>query len=175
MRKIIRSLLSFGAAVGLLVVVLQLLNGMPLLVQKDLLRTYGDLDEVRSALRIAPILVPSYFPQDLSWPPEAILAQGRPFPAVIMEFGRAGVRETALVIVQADAGRAVGGGRIRIGHVRESAGYSLKGRDAVFDVGACRDGGPCSRISWREGRYRIDVTARSAPFELIEIAESMVR
>jgi hypothetical protein len=69
MRKIIRSLLSFGAAVGLLVVVLQLLNGMPLLVQKDLLRTYGDLDEVRSALRIAPILVPSYFPQDLSWPP----------------------------------------------------------------------------------------------------------
>jgi hypothetical protein len=175
MRKIIRSFLSFGAAVGLLVAGLRLLNGVPLLVQEDLLRTYGDLDEVRSALRIAPILVPSYFPQDLSWPPAAILAQGRPFSAVVMEFERSGGRETALVIVQADADRAVAGGKIRIGRIRESAGYSLKGRDAVLDVGACRDGGPCSRISWREGRYRIDVTARSAPFELIEIAESMVR
>jgi hypothetical protein len=176
LRKIIRSFFSFGAAVALLVAGLRLLNGVPLLVQEDLLRTYGDLDEVRSALRIAPILVPSYFPQDLSWPPAAILAQGRPFPVLVMEFERSGGgRETALVIVQADADRAVAGGRIRIERVRESAGYSLKGRDAVLDVGACRDGGPCSRISWREGRYRIDVTARSAPFELIEIAESMVR
>jgi hypothetical protein len=39
----------------------------------------------------------------------------------------------------------------------------------------CKDEEPCSRIAWDDGRYRITVTAKTSPPELLKIAESMIR
>jgi hypothetical protein len=58
--------------------------------------------------------------------------------------------------------------------VREKAPFDLRGRKSLLEVGTCENGEQCSRISWNEGEYRLAVFMRSAPFELIKIAESML-
>lgn len=175
LRKIPLAFISFSAAVLMLVGVLKLLNWLPAVAQKEVLRPYKDIEEVRSELSLRDVLIPSYFPEKLRWPPSAILAQGTPFPAVIMEFDDAGTRETVLVITQAASEAFPAVDRIRMDRVSEKVGYSLRGREAVLEVGTCAGGEPCSAISWKERGYRIGVTAKSSPIELIRVAESMLR
>lgn len=167
--------LLFVAAVAILLGGLKLAGWLPLLAQRDLLREYKSIEDVKAELPIRQIYVPSYFPQDLSWPPSAVLAQGKPFPAIIMEFGQAEGKSAGLVISQSLSGAFRADGRIRIVQLKEKVRYPLKGRDSVLEVGTCGDGEPCSRVSWKEGNTHIDVMARSAPMELIRVAESMLQ
>lgn len=167
--------LLFAAAVVVLLAGLKIVGWLPLLAQRDLLREYKSVEEAKSELSIRQIYVPSYFPQDLSWPPSTVLAQGKPFPALIMEFGQAEGSSVGLVVSQSlsDAFRA--DGKIRFAQLKEKVRYPLKGRDSLLEVGTCGDGEPCSRVSWKEENTHIVVMARSTPFELIQVAESMLR
>ena len=170
--------LAFAAGLAILVIALKALNWLPLIAQKDLMRRYGDFEEMRTSLGIREVLVPSYFPEDFRWPPTGILAQGKPYPAVIMEFERSGegkAREVGMMIYQAAEDGFSPGGALALSRIRERATYPLKGRSAVLDVGFCGDGEPCSRISWREKSVRITILARLTPFELMKVAESMLR
>ncbi len=168
-------LVSFGIGVAILVGATVAVNRVPVTVQGDLLREYDSIDAASTGLPSLPIYAPSYFPQDLRWPPSRVLAQGRPFPAVLMEFeGRTSGRPV-LVIAQSAGGAFPPGDKLRLARVKEKTAYRLKGRDARLEVGACGDGATCSRIEWTEGAYRIDVTGRSAPLDLIRVAESMIR
>ncbi len=175
MKKPLIRLLAFSGTVVLLVLVLKGLNRLPLVVQDDFMRRYPDLDEVRGTLAIPAILVPSFFPQNLSWPPSTILAQGKPYPAVIMEFEKAGGKETVLLISQSSSAEFFPDEKIRIVDVKERVAYPLKGRNAVLTVGLCRNAEPCCGISWKEKDFHVHVLSRSTPFELIRIAESMLR
>ena len=168
-------LLAFLAGVAILVAVLKVANWLPTAMQRDVLRRYGSIEDVRSSVNLGDIYVPSYYPQELGWPPSAIFAQGRPFPALVMEFVRAGGREAALVVSQSASSRPLLDGRIRMDRVQESVRYSLKGRDAVLSVGVSSRGEQVSRIVWTEGKYRIDLAAKAPPVELIKVAESMLR
>ena len=62
-----------------------------------------------------------------------------------------------------------------LSRIKEQATYPLKGRSAILEVGSGVKGEPCSRISWREKDVRITVLARLTPFELMKVAESMLR
>ena len=170
--------LAFAAGLAILVIALMALNWFPLIAQKDLMRRYGDFEEMRTALGIRQVFVPSYFPEDFRWPPTGILAQGKPYPAVIMEFERSGegkAREVGMMIYQAAEDGFSPGGTLVISRIRERATYSLRGRPAILEVGTGVKGEPCSRISWREKEVRITVLARLTPFELMKVAESMLR
>ncbi len=95
--------LAFAAGLAILVIALKALNVLPLIAQKDLMPRYADFEEMRTSLGIREVLVPSYFPEDFRWPPTGILAQGKPYPAVIMEFERSGEgkdREVGMMICQ---------------------------------------------------------------------------
>lgn len=166
---------SFAIGVLILVGATMAVNRLPGLIQGDLLREYDSFDALSGGLPSLPVYVPSYYPQDLRWPPSRILAQGQPFPAVLMEFAGLQSRRTVLVISQSARGKFPPGGEVRVVKVRETTSYRLKGRDARLEVGVCGDGATCSRIAWTEGAYRIDVAGRSAPLELIRVAESMIR
>lgn len=170
-----RRLGSFAIGIAILVGATMAVNWVPVVVQGDLLREYGSVDALSASLPALPVYAPSYFPQDLRWPPSRILAQGRPYPAVLMEFERRRSGGTALVISQSAGGEFRPDGKVRIVKLKEKTSYSLKGRSARLEVGACEDGATCSRIAWTEGTYRIDVTGRSVPLELIRVAESMIR
>ncbi len=66
--------------------------------------------------------------------------------------------------------------RITLSEVKEQTQYRLKGRNVLLQVGTCDNEMPCSRMTWREdngSHYTVLLT--SSPFELIRIAESMIR
>lgn len=166
---------AFALAAGALIVALKLLNWLPLALDRDVMRRYESIDEVRESVNIEKVYVPLYFPQRLTWPPSEIVAQGKPYPAIVMEFNDVERGTTTLIISQTTSPNFKADDKIPFTTIKESADYTLKEREAHLEVGTCEGGGPCSRISWKEGGYRIVIVMRSEPFELIKIAESMLR
>lgn len=175
MQKKMWGLLAFAAAVAVLAVGLKFVNWMPSVAQPELLKKYKDLDEVKMVLNIRDVIIPSYFPQNLRWPPSSILAQGKPYPAVVMEFEQIGTKDTVLVISQSLSDRFRADDKIRIAQLKEKVTYSLKGRNSVLEIGFCGKGEACSKISWKEGKYHVDVLSKSTPIELLKVAESMLQ
>jgi hypothetical protein len=92
-----------------------------------------------------------------------------------MEFEKMTSKDTMLLISQSTSEVFLPEEKIRLLKVEENVTYSLKGREALLRVGVCQRNEPCSGISWKEGEYKIRVFAISTPFELIRIAESMLR
>ena len=173
MRSRAYGFLYFLLTVAAVIIVLKALNWLPLVLQQDTMRRYGSVEEVRAKLSIKDLYVPSYFPQSITWPPTEILAQTKPYPAVLMVFNQAGKRDVALVISQAAAGTFSGNEFIKFAQITETVPYHVKSGEALLEVGTCKNGEPCSRLSWTEGSYRMTVVMKSPPFELIKIAESM--
>ena len=165
----------FAILVGALFMVLKFLNWVPMLLQKDTMRHYSNIQDIRIQLNMNEIYVPSYFPERLSWPPSEILAQSKPFPAVVMEFRDGKTHETILFVSQVSGvDRSVSEKKIEIVQIKERADYTLKGRKSLLVVGQCEDLKPCSQIAWQEGEFRIFIAMKSGPFDLIRIAESMI-
>jgi hypothetical protein len=175
MNRTVYRFFSFAFMIGLLILALKVMNWLPLAFQQDAVRRYKTIEEVRSALNMKDIYVPSYFPQQISWPPAAILAQSKPFSALVMEFTRADKRNTALTISQSEGAALNVENPIEIRVVTEKVQYSLKGRNAILTVGSCAKDEPCSGITWTEGTYTMTVLMKSTPFELTKIVESMLR
>jgi hypothetical protein len=175
MDKKIPAFFSFALMIGILIIALKVMNWLPLAMQKETIRRYASVEEVRAALGMKEIYVPSYFPQQITWPPATILAQGRPFSAIVMEFTRADKRNVALVISQSEGGALNVENPIKITTVTENVRYAIKGRDASLTVGTCGIDEPCSGITWNEGKYTMTVLMMSTPFELTKIVESMIR
>jgi len=174
MQKRMFGLLYFAVTIAVVIGVLKVTNWLPTVFQEGIIRNYSSIEEVKSRLRLRDIYIPSYFPQKFKWPPSRILAQSKPFVAVAMEFRNIETGETALVISQAADRNFAPDKKIVIAQVKERVNYSLNGRPSVLEVGVCRNDVPCSRISWEEGGNWIRVEMKSAPFELIRIAESMI-
>lgn len=165
--------LVFAAMLLALVAALKVANWLPTAVQKGALRSYQSLEQMERALNFRDVRVPSYFPESVSWPPSAILAQGRPFKAVMLEFSRPGDEGPSLVITQSASPGFPPSPPIRLSEITERIDYDLRETTALLEVGACPDGSACSRITWREGGYRFSVAMRAAPFDLVRIAHSM--
>lgn len=166
-------LLSFLLAVAGVMVLLVIMNWIPRVAQKDTLRQYDSIEQVRSSLNIRKIYIPSYFPQHITWPPAKIMAQASPFPALVMSFTGAGKEETVLVLSQSAGETLRTAEQLELSDIREERPFVMRGYDAMLTVGECRDKQPCSRISWSEDGFLLTVQMRSAPFELTRIAESM--
>lgn len=174
MRTTAHGFLIFLLAIAIMVVVLMALNWLPLVMQQDTMRKYDSIQEVQSKLNINDLYVPSYFPQSITWPPSEILAQAKPYYAVLMVFNQAGMHDVALVVTQAASASFSGNEIIKFAQIKEAVPYQLKSRNALLEVGICKKDEPCSRLSWVENKYWITLTMKSLPFELIRIAESML-
>ena len=175
MKKRLSGFLYFAVTVAILVALLKVTGWLPTALQEGLMRRYDSVEEVKAKLHVKDVYVPSYFPQSYRWPPSRILAQSRPFVAIVMEFRNVRTGETALVISQSAHKDFVPDKRISLIKVRERVDYPLRGRSSLLEVGTCKNDSPCSRISWREGIYRIAIEMESAPFELLKIADSMIQ
>jgi hypothetical protein len=175
MKKKMIGIISFLITVAVFVGILKVMNWLPMMMDQNTVREYPSVEAVSSSLGISDIYVPSYFPEQLGWPPAEILAQKKPFEAVVMEFGRSGGDETALVIIQAERPEFAHGAKLQLIDVTENIPYDLDGKTALLEAGTCSDGSPCSRMSWEEDGRHISLTMKSKPIELIRIAESMSR
>jgi hypothetical protein len=162
-------------AVAAVLIVLKTLNWLPTVLQKDMLRRFDSIEEVRAKLNIRDVYVPSYFPESIIWPPSEILAQAKPYPAVLIIFHAPKTRDAALVISQAASDGFAENSLIPFVQVTRTVPYDLKNRKALLEVGMCGNAETCSRLSWTENSYRIKLAMKAPPFELIRIAESMLR
>ncbi|MDA8169724.1 MAG: hypothetical protein M0Z59_08545 [Nitrospiraceae bacterium] len=139
------------------------------------MRRYADIEAVKARLGIQKIPVPTYFPDNLQWPPSVILARKNPYPAVYMEFRDINSNGYALEIEEYARGeKPPGGDKVGLADVKEIISYPLKGKEAVLETGTCGGGGPCSRISWDDGAFSVRVAMKSSPGPLIRISGSMI-
>ncbi len=173
MRDALRGLLSFAAILLVLLAALKLLNWAPTVLDPGGLREYPNVPAVRAALQVQDLLVPSYFPEQVRWPPRRILAQSKPYPAMAVTYDGTHQEETVLHTTQAASAEFAPETGIAPTTLRETVPYDLNGREAILEVGVCSNGAPCSRLTWQQDRYWIKVEMVSSPFELIKIAQSM--
>jgi hypothetical protein len=173
-RKKAFSFLLFFVITLVVVVLIKIVNWLPLVLQKDSLREYRSVEEVKAGLHID-IYVPAYFPQTISWPPSHLFAQSKPFPGILMTFNRMNSTQNELIITQAASESFSSLIPGAIDRINEKVEYEFRGRKAFLEVGRCENSEPCSRLAWREGDYYVTVFMRAAPFELIKIADSMIR
>ena len=165
----------FLLTVAAVLVTLKTLNWLPTFLQNDMLRKFDSIEEVRAKLNMRDVYIPSYFPENIAWPPSEILAQAKPYPAVLIIFHALKTRDAALVISQAASDGFAENSLIPLVQVTRTVPYDLKNRKALLEVGMCGNAGTCSRLSWIENGYRIKLAMKAPPFELIRIAESMLR
>jgi hypothetical protein len=166
-------ILSFAVTLAVVVGLLKVLNWVPGALEPGLMARYPSIEAAASRLGIRQINVPAYFPESLRWPPAGILAQSKPYQAVVMEFARAGDGQIVLVISQAASPNFEPDVAIRFDTISETIPLDLGGRKARLEAGACGDRSACSRIQWDEGKVRIVLTMKAPAVELVRIAQSM--
>lgn len=175
MKKLL-NILIFMFMIAILFVSLKVINYLPSIIDGETLQRHRSIEEMKSAINVSHLYIPSYFPQGIEWPPSDILGQGKPFKAIVLKFRHGGSGDIAMVIYQVEMNRHITEEReVRITKVRERIQYNLKGREADLQVGACEDEEICSRISWTEDGFRVIISMKSTPFELLKIAESVIQ
>ncbi len=158
----------------MVVAMLKAANWLPTVMEDGLVRPYASIEEARQTLHLREIHVPSYFPQGLAWPPARVLAQSKPYVALLMEFKDRERGEIALIISQSEHAPLYADKKLEITKVTETVPYKLKGRSTVLAVGLCGESDTCSRLAWAEGSLRIEAVMRSSPPELLRMADSMI-
>ena len=162
----------FVARLSGVLILLLVLDWLPWAVDRGGMRQYPGVEELRHESGFGGVLVPSYFPESIKWPPTSVLGQKRPFMAAVMEFEGKG-RELALIISESGSAGFRPGRLARFMELRQSVKADLKGRDALIETGLCDDGTVCSRLSWQEAGLYVRLFMRAPSVELIRIAESM--
>jgi hypothetical protein len=161
---------------GLVVAFIFLMNWLPLQIQQNTASQYNSIDAARTATDVDNIMVPVYIPEGISWPPSLIVAQKKPFYALVMEFRNVKTREIEMFIIQSSSeGAEKRFQKMDFVEVKEEAEYILKGRNALLIVGDCKGGIECSKLVWRDGGIYCSVFLMSSSFNLIKVAESMIR
>lgn len=154
---------------------IKLLSWAPGMIQQDTIREYESLADVHESLGIEDIFTPSYFPQNIQWPPSEIIAQKKPFVAVITAYAEKDTGKRLLVIQQSRTNTFVPDEGIGMSDIKEVADHDVNGKLAKIEAGSCTDGSACSSITWKEGGYHIRIVMKSHPLELLKIAESLKR
>jgi hypothetical protein len=174
--KTVRGLLWMLTLVILAIIFLAAVNWLPSLREEGFARRYNTIEEAKRALNLKDIAVPSYFPEGIRWPPSFILAQKKPYQAIVMEFNEVKSKETALIVIQSSlSGSDAQLQRIRLSTVKEETQYRMKDRYVLLQVGTCDNGIQCSKMTWQDSGLFYSAVLMSSPFELIKIAESMIR
>ncbi len=166
---------SFIFSVLIILGVLKLLNWVPLAIQKEDLRKYRTIEEVQARLQLREIFIPTYFPEEISWPPAQIFGQKKPFVLVIMHFMQTGTRNPVLSIYQTDV-RADFEPPFDtdILYKKKQSSVFIKDRQGILETAVCRRREICNKLSWSNKQFSIILLSHLPANELLKIAESML-
>lgn len=170
-----KGVIYFIAILIVVIVVLKVLNWLPANIQKDYIREFSSYEEVRRDLKIKNIIRPKYFPENILWPPEHIIAQKRPYVTIISEFRDKITNKIALVVIQTEGKNYYKRKDMNLVEIKEKAKYTINNTSGNLEVGLCSDSSPCSRLTLQVDKYKIMVILKAPPFELLKIAESMIQ
>jgi len=170
----IKGFLRFVALAVGLVAFLAVLDWIPGTVDRGGMRRYSGIEQLRREPGFGSVLVPSYYPEEIKWPPRHVLGQKVPFMAVVMEFD--GEDEDRVLVISESSSAIFLPGRVAsFSELRQSVNMDLKGRDSLVETGLCHDGAGCSRLSWNEGDLHVKLFMRAPSVTLIRIADSMLK
>ncbi|TAL25017.1 MAG: hypothetical protein EPN94_06115 [Nitrospirae bacterium] len=172
----LKMVFSFALLITLLVVVLELINWAPSVIETESLRKYKTIELVKRKLHIERVYIPAYLPEDLNlkWPPSEIYAQKKPFVMVITHFQQRDSREPGLIVHQVDAKADYRPeSKIKFRVKRESK-ILIKDREGMLVTAICEDETPCNQVSWREGNFMLTVIGKNSQRDIIRIARSMI-
>jgi hypothetical protein len=171
-RKLFIGSVSFLTMACILVLMLQALNWLPSLITPGHAKRYDSIEALRQSLGIKNVPVPTYFTENISWPPSLIIAQDNPYPSLAIEFDSSDSSENMLFIVRSPQNKDPLL-EASVDTVNEEVPYELDGKSVLLVTGICRESKPCSMITWEESGQQTSVLLYSSPFELIKIVESM--
>lgn len=174
--RMVRGLFWITVMSAVVVALIALANRVPSLMNKDSVQRYKSIEEAEQSLGFDnKVLAPRYFPEGISWPPSLILAQKKPFKAIVIEFIEAKTSQTALIVILSSLKESnMQLQRIKMTEVKEKTEYMLKGKAALLEVGSCGEAATCSRMTWEDNGLNFTLLFMSSPFELIKVAESMI-
>ncbi len=174
--NILSGLLWMSVLSGLVIALILIFNWLPSQIQQNTAQQYNTIEAAKKAAGVNNILVPVYIPEYISWPPSLILAQKKPFHAVVMDFKNIRTNYTHLFIIQSSSQESEARfQKLAFTEVLEETEYILKGKNALLIVGECNRRVECSKIIWQDGGIYCSVFLMSSSFDLIKIAESMIR
>ncbi len=176
MNKKLLGFFSFALTVAVLVIALKFVNWLPMVIQKEALRKYGNIESVKSRLNIRDIYIPSYFPQNFRWPPTEIFAQKKPFAMIIMHFRCSDSKEIGLAIRQVDArsNYSPPDSNLKIKKLIKESRVLIKDRDAVLHTALCENNLSCNELLWKEGDFLLTIVTTASQRDLIRMAISIV-
>jgi hypothetical protein len=163
---------TFVVMAGILAVALHTLNWVPELFRPGLAKAYPDIETAGSALGIRNIPVPTYFPENITWPPSTVVAQSYPYPAILLQFTAHETSDDIMVITRTPEGKRPLL-KTAVDDIVEQSRADLNGNSAALVTGTCRQERPCSLITWSDAGQQTSVLLYERPFELIKIAQSI--
>jgi hypothetical protein len=173
----VRKAALFAATILFVAGLLSLLNWVPLIIQKQKLKSFSSPDAAAKELHIRKIYLPSYLPEhlNLAWPPSEVYGQDAPFSAVVMYLSFKQKQEIGLALHQSDANAPyLFEPLIKIRPGQNSKQISLKGRRAMLVPAVCDNNTPCNQLSWDENGMVITLIGKFSAQDIIKIASSMI-
>ena len=151
---------------------LWILNAVPLLLEQEGFRSLKNIGETQAYLGTR-LPLPRYFPPGLVWPPSAILAQRKPFPAYVVKFQKRGERKVSLVLSVAPPRRPLSGFHIEPAMGLRRMRVNFADQSAELVIGRLRSGERCCLLSWVQAAKRWTLSGLLPPSEILKMAESM--
>jgi hypothetical protein len=173
MNKTFTGILIAVLAIGFMFVIIRPPEWMPVSDETAALKHYASIDDVKSALHIRQIYSPSSVPPPLTLPPSEIIAQARPFLAIVMKFKRPEKNDIGLVLVQSRGGQFTVENAIDLTTIKAQGPFMMRGIQAVLTTGECGNHEPCGMVAWEEGKYSFTAVMRATPYELTKVVGSM--
>lgn len=171
MRKAIFFILMIAA----LVLALKLLNHLGGSLKEGGLRRYSSLEAAERDLGPLPTTLPSYYPDTYEWPPGEVLAQGSPYPLVLIHVKERVSGRIGLAIRGADR-RIPDPPPLRLApdqvHLRRMV--DLKGHPAEIVFAECKGATRCYQMTWDSGTTTITLVGLVSEEELLRMAGSMI-
>ena len=160
-------------SIGSLLCFLILLNVLPLYINKNLLREYKNINELKNSLKIQNLPLPSYLPDSINWPPSKILGQSTPYLAIVLVLNSNIKNEPILYVGISESKIFKYPDIICSCNNSKSFTTNINGHPAKLKAGFCDEIINCSEIIIDNGKYQIVLKSKMQLPILLRISESI--
>jgi hypothetical protein len=167
---VVPALLFFSTIAG----AMMLLNKLPGLIQRPSVQSFDTIEDAEQQTGLT-ILVPSYFPDDFSWPAATIEVMQRPALAVYMVFkSRKSGADSLWIYEITSQGDKADSFVPMPKHVVQVIALPLKGAKGAFSIGKSDAGADIYQVRWKTADHIYVVTTTLSLDDLISMAGSMI-
>jgi hypothetical protein len=176
LREMSKIVLSITILMCVVLISLYVLKKVPAYIQKSEQKSYSTVEEAEYSLGFR-ILLPSYFPDYLIWPPKEIRVVRKPSLIITLVFTSQGDGKPSLVIHEiisnTDESKGAGVDSMEPNGDSEEIQVSVGGAKGTLELGVVEKGSRWTQLSWRQGDRKIVLTSNGSVEDLLKIARSI--